>query len=216
MPTQPDSVNAGASTPATTTRTGRRERNKQDKLDRIMAAATALFAERGVGDVTTQQIADRADIGTGTLFLYARTKGELLLMVQNSLYAQALEEGQAAAASLGDPATALMALLAPIVHCNRKQVENGRTYLREVAFGDTTEAHRQTALAIVAQTSEAITFTAIRTGACEPASAALLADLIQARMFLAMAGSGPDVATGDVVDQIAGAVSFLVGRSARR
>ena len=51
---------------------GRRERNKQQKLDRITAAASELFAEHGVEEVTTQQIADKADIGTGTLFLYAK------------------------------------------------------------------------------------------------------------------------------------------------
>jgi hypothetical protein len=68
---------------------GRRERNKQQKLDRITAAASELFAEHGVEDVTTQQIADKADIGTGTLFLYAKTKGELLLLVQNTHYAEA-------------------------------------------------------------------------------------------------------------------------------
>ena len=70
--------------PVTTTPAGRRERNKQEKLDRITAAASELFAERGVDEVTTQEIADKADIGTGTLFLYAKTKGELLLLVQNS------------------------------------------------------------------------------------------------------------------------------------
>ena len=73
---------------------GRRERNKQAKLDRIVAAAGELFAEYGVDDVTTQQIADKADIGAGTLFLYAKSKGELLLMVQNSSYADSLAQGQ--------------------------------------------------------------------------------------------------------------------------
>ena len=32
---------------------GRRERNKQQKLDRIVNAARELFAERGVDEVTT-------------------------------------------------------------------------------------------------------------------------------------------------------------------
>jgi AcrR family transcriptional regulator len=63
--------------PVTSQPIGRRERNKQQKLDRITAAASELFAEHGVEEVTTQQIADKADIGTGTLFLYAKTKGEL-------------------------------------------------------------------------------------------------------------------------------------------
>ena len=72
---------------------GRRERNKQQKLERITAAASELFAEHGIEDVTTQQIADKADIGTGTLFLYAKTKGELLLLVQNAHYAEALAAG---------------------------------------------------------------------------------------------------------------------------
>lgn len=56
---------------------GRREWNKQQKVDRITAAAREFFAEHGVDNVTTQQIADQADIGAGTLFLYAKTKGEL-------------------------------------------------------------------------------------------------------------------------------------------
>jgi AcrR family transcriptional regulator len=210
MPPEPHTVTAEQPTDGPAVRARRRERNKRDKLDRIMAAATALFAERGVGEVTTQQIADRADIGTGTLFLYARTKGELLLMVQNSLYAEALAKGKAAAADLKDPASALMALLGPIVHCNRAQVENGRTYLRELAFGETAEHHRATALTIVAQTSEAVASTLIRTGACEVADAALIAELIQARMFLAMAASGPEVAVEEIVHQIAHSVTFLV------
>ena len=35
---------------------GRRERNKQEKLERITAAARELFAEYGVDEVTTQQL----------------------------------------------------------------------------------------------------------------------------------------------------------------
>src|SRR5215218_4611367 len=127
---------------------GRRERNKQQKLERIVAAATELFAERGVEDVTTQQIADKADIGTGTLFLYAKTKGELLLMVQNTHYAEALERGRSAAEDVPDVLGAVMTIIQPIVECNRTQVANGRTYLREMAFGDPDEPHHGEALAI--------------------------------------------------------------------
>jgi AcrR family transcriptional regulator len=60
---------------------GLRERNKQEKLERIRAAALALFAEKGFGGTTTREVAERAGVATGTLFLYARTKEELLLLV---------------------------------------------------------------------------------------------------------------------------------------
>ena len=124
----------------------RRERNKQQKLDRITAAAGELFAEHGVDDVTTQQIADKADIGTGTLFLYAKTKGELLLLVQNAHYAEALKRGRADAETIPDVLDAVMAILQPIVECNRVQVENGRTYLKEMVFGDSMEPRHREAL----------------------------------------------------------------------
>src|SRR3954467_1654683 len=133
--------------PHTPTPLGRRERNKQQKLDRITAAASALFAEHGVEDVTTQQIADKADIGTGTLFLYAKTKGELLLLVQNAHYAEALERGRAEAETIPDVLDAVLAIVQPIVECNRTQIDNGRTYLREIAFGDPQEPRHGEALA---------------------------------------------------------------------
>ena len=59
---------------------GRWERAKQDKRERSMAAAGELFAEHGVGEVTTQQVADRADAAIDTLYPYASTKAELLIM----------------------------------------------------------------------------------------------------------------------------------------
>jgi AcrR family transcriptional regulator len=77
---------------------GRRERVNQDKRERIMAAARALLAEHGVGGVTTQQVADGADVAIGTLYLYASTKAELLIMVQNQKLAAAIDNGLAAAA----------------------------------------------------------------------------------------------------------------------
>lgn len=67
--------------PKTEQRIGLRERNKQEKLQRIRRAATELFNELGFEKTTTQAIAERADIGAGTLFLYARTKEDLLAIV---------------------------------------------------------------------------------------------------------------------------------------
>lgn len=60
---------------------GRRERNKAEKQARIVAAARHLFHTQGFAETTTLQIAETADIGTGTLFLYARSKEALLVLV---------------------------------------------------------------------------------------------------------------------------------------
>ncbi|POH57162.1 TetR/AcrR family transcriptional regulator [Arthrobacter glacialis] len=166
---------------------GRRERNKQAKLDRIVAAARELFADHGVDEVTTQQIADKADIGAGTLFLYAKSKGELLLLVQNASYAAALNKGQAAAKSISDTLEAVMAIIRPVVECNRAQVENGRTYLREMVFGDHEEPHHHDALLLSAQTEEAIAEVLGRDKHIQSANAGTLAHIISAVMFLSMA-----------------------------
>lgn len=168
---------------------GRRERNKQAKLDRITAAAGELFAEHGVDEVTTQQIADKADIGAGTLFLYAKTKGELLLLVQNSSYADALVRGRAAAAAVPDELEAVMAIVRLVVECNRTQVDNGRTYLREIVFGDPEEPHHRGALDLTVQTEEAITGVLRRDQRIAPNDAATLAHVISAIMFLTMAAT---------------------------
>ena len=168
---------------------GRRERNKQAKLERITAAASALFAEHGVDEVTTQQIADKADIGTGTLFLYAKTKGELLLLVQNAHYSRALERGRAAAETIPDVLDAVMSIVQPVVHCNRAQIDNGRTYLREMVFGDPEEPHHGEALAIAAQTEEAITAVLRRDNRVGEGDAATLARVVSGVMFLSMAAS---------------------------
>ena len=168
---------------------GRRERNKQEKLDRIVAAASELFAIHGVDEVTTQQIADKADIGTGTLFLYAKTKGELLLLVQNAHYAEALEQGRRSAETTPDVLDAVLAIVRPIVECNRAQIDNGRTYLREMVFGDPEELRHREALAIVAQTEETIATVLRRDERMGETEAATMAHIVSAVMFLSMAVS---------------------------
>ena len=190
---------------------GRRERNKQDKLDRITAAASELFAVHGVDEVTTQQIADKADIGTGTLFLYAKTKGELLLLVQNAQYAAALERGRAAAETIPDALEAILSIVQPIVECNRVQVDNGRSYLREMVFGDPEEPRHGEALAIVAQTEEAITAVLRRDKQVGEGDAATLARIVSAVMFLSMAASvNIALSVDEIVQDIRGQVGVLL------
>ena len=67
--------------PDPTEELGKRERNKLDKQRRIVAAATELFQEKGFDDTTTAEIASRAEIGAGTLYLYVGSKEDLLVSV---------------------------------------------------------------------------------------------------------------------------------------
>ncbi len=199
----------------TSTPAGRRERNKQEKLERIVAAASALFAERGVDDVTTQEIADAADIGTGTLFLYAKTKGELLLLVQNAHYARALDEGRAAADGAEGAVDAVLALVAPVVACNRTQVDNGRIYLREMVFGDAGEPNHAEALRIVDETEQAVAaLIAGRTGRSD-ADAAVLARVISSTLVVTMASAPtPEVSVDDILAVVRTQVEAILGGSA--
>lgn len=190
---------------------GRRERNKQNKLDRITAAARELFSEHGVDDVTTQQIADKADIGTGTLFLYARTKAELLLLVQNSSYADALVTGRAAAEAIPEVFEAVMTIVRPVVECNRKQIDNGRTYLREIVFGDPEEPHHRDALALTVQTEEAIADVLRRDPGVDAKQAAKSAHIVSAIMFLSMAATiNISRSVDEILSEISEQVSVLL------
>ena len=169
---------------------GRRERTKRDKRERILAAARDLFAEHGVGGVTTQQIADRADVAIGTLFLYASTKAELLIMVQNDKFAAAIDDGLAAiAADAPDAADALdsvMAVIRPVVVCAREQIDNGRTYLHELVFGDPAEPNRREGLARAARLEDGIAQVLTRCGAIEHADAATLARVVSAIIHISV------------------------------
>ncbi|GLK16853.1 TetR/AcrR family transcriptional regulator [Herbiconiux flava] len=192
----------------TATPPGRRERNKQQKLERITAAATELFDRHGIDEVTTQQIADAADIGTGTLFLYAKTKAELLLLVQNVHYAEAIEAGLSAAPRAGSPLDAIMALIEPVVACNRRQVENGRTYLRELVFGDPEEPHHRVGLELIARVDEAFVEILERDAGCSAHDAAVLARTISAAMFVTLSSplnvAASDAAlSADIREQVA-------------
>jgi len=90
---------------------GLRERNKLDKFLRIRAASKKLFTENGFEPTTTRQIAQEADVGLSTLFLYATDKRDLLFLVFNDdldeLTTRAFADSQGQAPLLDNLRTAL-------------------------------------------------------------------------------------------------------------
>ena len=137
-------------------RGGRRLRNMQDKRERIFAAAAQLFADHGFEAVTTQQISDLADIAAGTLFRYAPSKGDLLLMVYNQQFRTAVDAGKTAAAFCDDPGDAVFAMTAPIVHAAARDPGNAVLYQRELLFGPPSVGHRAEGLALVTELETAL------------------------------------------------------------
>lgn len=71
---------------------GLRERAKLDKQRKILAAAEALFREKGFEATTTREVSERAGIAAGTLFLYVKDKVELLLWVYSQKIRATLTE----------------------------------------------------------------------------------------------------------------------------
>ncbi|MFP5504266.1 MAG: TetR/AcrR family transcriptional regulator [Candidatus Sericytochromatia bacterium] len=71
---------------------GLRARKKREKWQRIEAAAWEVFWEKGFEAATTREIAARADVAVGTLFLYARDKRELLVLLVHKVIDQVVGE----------------------------------------------------------------------------------------------------------------------------
>ena len=84
---------------------------------------------------------------------------------------------------------AVIAIVRPIVECNRTQIDNGRTYLREVIFGDPEEPHHRDALALMFQTEEMIAAVLQRDRNISATDAVTLARTISSAMLLSMAAT---------------------------
>jgi AcrR family transcriptional regulator len=74
---------------------GARARSKLDKRQRIAAASRNVFVDKGYEAATTREIAERAGVSIGTVFVYAQDKRELLLMVVNDELDALSRQGEA-------------------------------------------------------------------------------------------------------------------------
>lgn len=80
--------------------------NQQPATDRrtaILDAATAVFAERGFFAAQVADIARGAGIAAGTVYLYFRSKDEILTSIFDRTMKDAIAEGRAAVAGVKDP-----------------------------------------------------------------------------------------------------------------
>ena len=90
----------------------RRSRRKQARPAEIIEAALALFAERGFAATKLEDVAARAGIGKGTIYLYFPTKEDLFRAVLRQGWLPNLEAAEAMVAAHAGPTAELLRQLA--------------------------------------------------------------------------------------------------------
>ena len=74
-----------------------------DKRDAILKAATRVFAQHGFFNAQVADVAREAGVAAGTVYLYFRSKDDLLVSVFDRTMRDAIAEGKAALAGVKDP-----------------------------------------------------------------------------------------------------------------
>jgi TetR/AcrR family fatty acid metabolism transcriptional regulator len=77
------------------------------KRDAILRAAIDVFADRGYFNAQVADVARAAGIAAGTVYLYFRSKDDLLVSIFEKTMKERLAEGHAAVADIADPAERL-------------------------------------------------------------------------------------------------------------
>lgn len=113
---------------------GRRELNKADKVRRIRAAARHVFLSKGYDEATTREIASRAKVALGTLFLYANGKRDLLFLVVNDDYIDMADHSAAAVRDDAPLLDNLVAIFRPLYQYFAAEPKLSRLALREMLF----------------------------------------------------------------------------------
>ena len=76
-----------------------------DKRDRILDAAIKVFAKRGFFAAQVADVAKRADVAAGTVYLYFKSKDDLLLSLFERTMHDAIRDGRAALDALDHTAS---------------------------------------------------------------------------------------------------------------
>ena len=88
-----------------------RRRRKEARPQELTAAALALFVEKGFAATKLDDVAARAGVSKGTLYLYFDSKEALFKAVIQEGVIPAIEAGEALLAEQDDPAVLLRAIL---------------------------------------------------------------------------------------------------------
>ena len=81
--------------------------DKADKRDAILRAAIKVFARHGYFQSQVADVARVAGVAAGTVYLYFRSKDDLLVSIFEQTVKARLEEGRAAVSDVSDPSERL-------------------------------------------------------------------------------------------------------------
>ena len=72
------------------------EKNKEEKRERLLASATALFAERNFNNTSISDIVNKAKVAKGTFYLYFKDKydirNQIVQEISSELFNNAMKE----------------------------------------------------------------------------------------------------------------------------
>jgi AcrR family transcriptional regulator len=87
----------------------------EQRTAQIIEAATVVFAEKGFGGATMEDIADQAGINKATIYRYFDSKDALIQAIAEAIFAQELAELQSAYASSGTATERLTAFYEALI-----------------------------------------------------------------------------------------------------
>lgn len=94
--------------PTSTAAPPARQRRKQARPQELLAAALDLFVEKGFAATRSEEVAARAGVSKGTLYLYYPSKEELLKAVIRESIASQIAEGEDIVRGFEGPTTELL------------------------------------------------------------------------------------------------------------
>lgn len=116
---------------------GLRERKKLLRLQRIVAAAGKLFTRKGFSNTTIQDIAIEADVGLGTLYLYAKSKEDLLVLVFKEHILKMIDDSYRMINPELPLIDQLMVFFMGHIEYHKVDKDLSRTVLKELSFSST-------------------------------------------------------------------------------
>lgn len=99
----------------------RKEREKQFRRDTIVSAAEAVFFEKGLRAATLDEVAERAEVSKGTIYLYFSSKEDLYCSLMTRALSLLLNAFREAGPDDADPAGAIQKLAEAYLKFSREQ-----------------------------------------------------------------------------------------------